>query len=1212
MPYRARPECPGVLRCLLVVVIAVIMLAAIDILACRLALKSPLFSETGGIKLVGAYARITNQASCFEMGASTPSGVSLPDFRSTDPVCLKVGQDGNWRMATGALGTLVGKGSENPARGTELPVPGKTRVNGVDFSLDVEIVRAPRLLVEPKSGSTIVVFNPLDTSKQTVSELQGSEISGGNGRPIQIRAGDGQVTTLHTGKRTLITVRKSDSSQNLQTPSSRTEDERVHLTVLDDDKPVPKKQSGSVAPFSVSVAGEVGNKESRRTFLLWPDTTEPLSGGRMVLRAFQKTRNPLRFWTTPEQMFSLSVTDPNFVVNLPDAVHGDLGVAEGTKDEILTIQGHSFRLKKMTLEGDSGSSAKTYLLVIRVPRGIRRYFPSWDDSALFHPYPFVSVGQCLTDASGSPSPTTGADGPNVTAPVTLAGRRTPAASEGPGLETPSDAQVDPTNESHPAFCREGKAFRITATDNSISSQVPIVGFNRRGSAALQARSRDSAQYGYDGDFFLTGDHLYQSSGQIYQLVDAATPASLVLFVAGAPFVLGLAALPLLWLLAVHQQRLWIRFDELNFPAGPNTILRRLTLLTPIVVAVLILSLMTIGSCFQLSLAASSQLAATGTYFNDFLVSGLLAIATVTLVLRWMLTRSTGSGDPTEKASWTWAGLGRGIQEGLLVLAIGAIMIGWVEPLVRHYLWRKAETWSFLPQATSNSRWLPIGLLILYASWWVVRRIFSRISTWDGMRGIQDLPTYIANLCNEQYDEIGKRYLALIGRYSGSTSDASEQESRSGKRVQAKEWWPLLRYFGRVLAFLLGWVFFPLAFARTCLPSKKFFENRFAKRGIGVASILLLFVCGFLSRHSGPFASLGKEAAPPLVLLWAASLIGALTRPSRNTTNEADSASNSRASSDILAVSCILAFSAAICFLPYLFRWVYDPRIVVVMFLASLASFGVWFLPDGAVTGKLLVHLLPFYVILAGIGWIFNDVGAMLAWVWTLSAMGAWVLMLNTSVADTGRSRWTWFGTLLCSIALVSVPLTLIGIVDWIRNVPALSAVADSMGLTRALSRFRLTAAPFYYNQGEWLTRVERLAATEPKVQHLHWISNLHSDVALNGLHHQLPAAHGLAIVLLGILFLGMALCFGEAFRYAVQFPEDRHRYLKAALVIATAFFGLGMFLFVHLGASLFDILPLTGIPCPWISHSKVVHIVMTTLVLGALCFAAEQASPEKG
>jgi hypothetical protein len=707
-----------------------------------------------------------------------------------------------------------------------------------------------------------------------------------------------------------------------------------------------------------------------------------------------------------------------------------------------------------------------------------------------------------------------------------------------------------------------------------------------GGLAIDAvlRAQDSAPVlpASTAPLHLTASDAVFVAGQVYLLTRESIPASLNLMLWLTPAVFLFAAIPLAWVLAHGIEMQWQTLARP--PVRLDSLLRFARIVAPAVGLVAIVGLLTAGAYFQLRLATSNDMAGHATYFNVFLTSGVESLAMSAAVIAWL------------DAAFEWNQALRSLSYAFWSMALGSVILLWIEPLAMQ---RLLHSDGGLPALREQNRFLfAVPLLFAAAGFLGLvlggrRRRPSRLSKWAGeFRG-----TY-----RDTYEDFVK----------------PQPDARG-----------LFGYLLRVFSFHVAWAVFPLViFLWRCLASRRvaagiitlrdafaiFRRNGSAEAaGEGILLRLWLLMAGlpipllWLACHRiAPLASLGKEAVPSFVVLWAAWELGRISFFVQ-TREAAGSAQNgSKASSlwpEAAMVSSAIAFMLAIFLLPSFFTWIYEPWIIAALILALIATcivfsaVGHWKSP-----AVLLFHALPFFAVLFMCSIVFNDYGALLVWAWALSWICAWALMLNALLTDPQQGWFSALGTLPCSLLLLCVPLMALGGFDSLRQTGILGEIHN---LSRPIGRFRLVAAPFYYGTGEWLAKVHLMAAG----QDVGWIPNLNSDVALNGQLALLPSQHhlfiGLFLALLCLLIFG----FGENFRYAAgsRDPQSRTQHLQAALMTGAVLFALGMLLFVHLGASVFDVLPLTGVPCPWLSHAPVCHIVMTPLVLAALAGSSASA-----
>jgi hypothetical protein len=355
---------------------------------------------------------------------------------------------------------------------------------------------------------------------------------------------------------------------------------------------------------------------------------------------------------------------------------------------------------------------------------------------------------------------------------------------------------------------------------------------------------------------------------------------------------------------------------------------------------------------------------------------------------------------------------------------------------------------------------------------------------------------------------------------------------------------------------------------------------------GVAAVI---IGGILTVPAVSLRNAGKEIVPPLIVLAAAWVGGRLT-------HFVLSSGGSKPLAVDLPVgrAGLLFIFALIMLVPLIFaRVVNYPRIVILcvgvigalMILLSVRkAFSLW--------ARWLWHLLPFFFMLLASAIAFRDFGAILVWTWALTLLGAWCIILTVHLKDHPRGTVHFLGAGLASLTLAVLPPTILGVFNYLRSWLNL----DNYGLERAVERFQLADNPFYYNAGEWLARVQVMATRQKPT---HWIANLSSDVALNGFWSLSPDGSAIFCIFLSLLLVVLLAAFLGMFR-AAALPLSKAGVagrLQSAFFAGTAFFGLLMLLLVHIGASVFDSLPLTGVPCPWLSHSNATHIVMTSLVI---------------
>lgn len=934
---------------------------------------------------------------------------------------------------------------------------------------------------------------------------------------------------------------------------------------------ISRHQRGSMGKTSVTWA-DVSSRQTPVSLtldgtheLIWPGSARYLPAVNAVIR--------VGTGVTGRKVYIAS-TDP--ATELGGLMPDDAGIASGTLDDDAMYGKQNLRVAQYRLTEAANAVRLVALYHVQEPARWWDFvhgepFQTWTDPAIYNPYAAVPLTACASsdqktvlwivpektarEISGSTNDAKGAIKPVFPAAWV------PEASRGQSAQ----------------FCVERSSVQIKGLSSEGKPIPPPLDAVRpfSGRAPQLPSGQTTLQ-------LRTGDQIFLA-GQIF-LVGGAESARPVNQMAGlTPLVFLLAAMPIAWLLSARIIR---QFSALWQTVAPGKFLRGLLILAPAGALAAIVGMLTIGAYYQLRLATEKELAGNPHYFNVFLTSGVDALAAAVIIgaiLEYGFN-SRGVGQ-----ALGLAGISAGLGSGLL---LGA------EPFLRATAYSHPITgapWStffsdparmLIPGAI-----LAAGALFLFASMRDVRK--------DSIPGV----------LRRLGDRCGKMRQGFANSY---------HEHYAGR----ESFFSCMRYY-------LAWGLFPLATARLiCLrkrqplePFRKLmtdarilfrvgvpedrqrlaFFRRLVKYswtllqvvGLALAPLLLVYS---LSRFT-------KEAVPPVIVLWAAWVLGRISYWAQSDQSATPVIGGGGWFQTAIIVVCALLFAGGMLILPWLFKKIYEPVWVVssafglLMLGSAMRVVRAWRVP-----GVLLFHILPFFLILFLTSVVFRDFGAVLVWTWALGWMSAWALALNVLLADPEQGWSVTLGALPCSLLLLWLPMTVLGFFRLV--MPYLTQVDAFL---RATNRFRLVAAPFYYNSGEWLARVQLIAA---RVRGVAWVPNLHSDVALNGLANFLSQEKGLYNALMAIVLGLLILAFSDTFRYAASASNYAvaARHLQSAFVSATALFGLGMLIFVHLGASVLDVLPLTGVPCPWLSHALNEHTVMTCLVLGTLMTASESAS----
>ena len=1135
-------------------------------------------SERSGLKLIAHYARIPDGTGLLRLGMSSRDDIVLPDFSTEDSARLLIGK-GAWKLTPGT----GGRASE----GAILSVPGRYLISFNHRRVKLELNDTIQIEIRrPGYKPSITFINSKLGNTKELPEIDANLVPGTNGMSI-FRNGKFQV------------LKKDDKISIGETRLTWTKQEPFRTPL------VLTRSEGSGSP---------------EEHLIWPGSSLYLPEEQLMITAGGGRSRPVRISSTNPE--------PDLTVS-PDV--GNVGIVNGSIGDFLSVGSKHYRLAVLRESNDKVRVGTELAVLLRSPEGFNPWrflwggsFQSWNDPAVFHPYTFIPVAAC-----GSTAPSTAIWIPSVSRNPSIQDISTTLESSTLVAGRYSLISLIPPNWMDQAqrdrpvvVCTSGSAFQITsfAGDGS-AAPAPLDGILGPHDATLRLPGRETLTSASAGDAIFY-------AGRVYLLTGANIPFSLKLFVGLTPFVFVVAAMPLVWILsnrlAIQRKQLLRTESGIDL----NRFLRLGAVIAPTIGLAAIVGMMTVGGYFQLRLATSSQLAGHPKYYNVFLTSCVEALAFAAVLVKWL------------ESKWSSAGLIKAISFGCLSLGLSTAILLWVEPALYKGLATSIQPTELAFQQRTGASWLIPGLFLFLAAiiyrWATCRPEDSMGGKGsvqaEGTGAIQRRPTtLVKNLSGRwswfqnkfaehyytAYEKIGLPSPSRPSTEASSLTTVPDYLHTHVYRVRPLVYlWELVMYFLRLLFFYVTWLLFPLwRFVRSEYSEQfqwKLTTRRACKVSLVFAVCELPVFAVFVAAKLNPqVANVGKQALPPLLVLWAAWILGRVSVFAQNEQRSLrDSDGTPRPLSVAITLLCALAFAAGMFFLPRFFNWIYEPKVMMANWCAiMLVCIAIWILPEWRVCGIMLFHVLPFFGVLFLTSLAFSDYGALLVWTWTLSWIGAWALMLNVLLADPRKVWYICIGNLLCSLLLLGLPLTLLGTFNLLRGDS--NAFIGTLGMNRALGRFRLAAAPFYYDAGEWLANVQLMAVGEKNV---HWIPNLNSDVALNGLHYLLPREHYLFAGLFFLVIVLLAAAFGETFRYAVRSTgvAESTENLQAALITATALFGIGMLLFVHLGASLFDILPLTGVPCPWLSHSLVTHIVMTSLTVVVLVFASDCALRDRG
>lgn len=909
-----------------------------------------------------------------------------------------------------------------------------------------------------------------------------------------------------------------------------------------------RKNDGTTTPLFITSGDS--------TELIWPGESRYLASVGGVIALESGRHRALR----------ISSTDPS--ATLESFPGGAVpGKASGAISDILRFNGRSYQIRTF------GYGNVNFVALYRIQKSTPLWsflvggsFHQWRDPAIYSPNRFIPLTECASqtlrialwipsEKSNLPESIIGSGESRVTQSVRVEYR--------PVLLTPPTWVTAAARGRGAVFCRQGDEYRVTGLTESGTVIPPPV------DAVWRSHERIPQLLDRDRSLLSPGDIVF-IAGQGYLLTASAMPRSLKLITALTPFPFVLAAWPLAWVLSCRMSRQWraIRQATISVDWYPRAAL----MLGPIVVLAAITGMLTIGAYFQLRLAVSSRLAGSPVYFSTFLTSGVEALATAALLVRLLDT------------NFNLKRLPRSAAFAFLSLALGTVALLWIQPAIY-----AAACASQFPAGLPSSARLTLLEMLIPAVFLIIAWLLYLLPDPLPDKPIKD-PRRL---------DWWQRFLSCYhDSYDAWVTPTSRREN-----IQPRILKPV--------SFYLAWAIFPACLLRWSYINKdsrwpRTHSGRFLRAVEMAVCISPLVLLAVGARLFTPIANLGKEAVPAVIVLWAAWVLGRVSFYVQATqeTNAHRPGPVEWLGNAVMAGSSLVFFSG-ILLLPYFFDWIYEPAIIAkISFILLVAILATRYVPAWRAPAALLFHILPFFGVLLFCSFVFNDFGALLVWTWALSWVGAFALMLNVLLADPQLSWRSGIGALPTSTLLLSLPLTILGGFNYLRQ--TFGWLGEVHGLMRPIGRFRLVAAPFYYDSGEWLARVQLMAAGEQGIQ---WIPNLNSDVALNGLRYFLPKEHFLFIGLFSTVVIVLLLAFTESFRYAARSPEieTSTENLRTALVTATALFGLGMLLFVHLGASVFDILPLTGVPCPWLSNAFVCHIVMTCLIIGVLVMASERA-----
>jgi len=1084
--------------------------------------EGSLYLESGGLKPIAHYARITSRGTSvlqLRIGNQTLDDVVMPDLpAASSGRLLIIGR--SWELAPGPSGDPVGNTS-SAALGHTLAVPGTYSIRRGLRRADFRIEDASRIEISiPGLAPTEAWLRP--GSQQLVA-------TGG----LAVRFNSGGLSIDRHGK-----------TATLARPGHVSVDGAMVAWIRDD----PAK-----TPVFMTLAG--GNE------LFWPGTVRYLPEVEAVISCDSGRR------------IRISSTDP---ISTLEAHPGGVMAsgAKGTLNTPLLFHGRTYRV--LTFDLSSRTESIALVALLRTPGAYSPWaflkggpIQSWNDAALYNPYPFVPVAECGSTgaqtslwipASARRSPYSG----QLSTPARNTGSANPAPTP-PSWITPGESGRGTQ------ICRQGEEFHLTGLTEAGSVIAPPM------DAVLMNRGSSPRPPGESVSLALSAGDVIFTGGQVYLLTGRDTPPSLALIAGLIPLTFIAAAGPLAWLLGRRLSCHWVSMCRTG-----DWWLRLALVLAPVVGLAAIVGMLTVGAYFQLLLAASSQLAGHPAFFETFLTSGVEALAGAAFLARMY---EAGSGKR----------LLRSLGFASLSLGIGSAVLLWIEPAL-HRVTGAPQLPPGLPMFSSLS--LTSGLLpafFLIAAFSLLRNRDRRI---PAVAAGQDATFVLWQRFVDCYHGVYQRWVTA-------------GDSKSSMRPR----------FIRPLLYYIGWAAFPLLVWRLACAKQdpgNGPRSLLAKAGSTVGFLICALPVPLLLvavRIFPLLGNLGKEAIPALVVLWAAWVLGRISFFVQARQTEYGAPLARRVPGKTVMLLSAVVFMFSILLLPRFFDWIYEPKIITLAIVSSVLTCIVtcWY-PAWRTPATLLFHVLPFFGVLFLCCIVFNDFGALLVWTWALSWIGAWALMLNVLLADPESGWATALGTLPCSLILLFIPLTVLGAFNL--SSQRLSWIANAHSLHRPVGRFRLVAAPFYYDSGEWLAKVQLMAAGQEGSR---WIPNLNSDVALNGLRYFLPREHYFFLWLLLLVLIMLILAFSDNFRYAARAAETVSvtEHLQTALFTAVALFGLGMLLFVHLGASVFDVLPLTGVPCPWLSNAIICHVVMTSLVMAALITASERAlkrggSPDAG
>jgi hypothetical protein len=842
---------------------------------------------------------------------------------------------------------------------------------------------------------------------------------------------------------------------------------------------------------------------------------------------------------------------------------------------------------------------------------------SADDGALYEPYRRTTVLPCSEPADRQQAVWVRAAADNVSAQLVSGPMAARAVGTDKVRRLPPPRPVTGSLVSQGLMvCSDGAAFDVTSLDEKGPATHSALAAVADGSGWPPRPAQPP------GQTRLAANDVIFFGGQILQLVPGGRRAAEgVLFIV-LPLLLLATAAPLALHLGAWQVRAVREIGRLK-DVQEGLYLRRLAAITPGLALPLLLGLMLVGMVYQLRLATDSALVANPVYLRTVAVADVLALVAASALVAALTAVRPESGRPGLMAR-AGASVGAMIRLAAPAALLASIVVCWIEPALYRGTAPAATVWQGATDVPLSFSLIPIapGVVVLLC----LRSVRRALSAATASIGRTSMGTHAHRLRRRIGDSTARPGRWLRDRWHAYRPaslyerfvDPYERrfEEHLGKPVGqvTRFLWLGLLVAATVWAYAmqrLTWYAVPIPIVILVglawfLPGGRWFLVWLRRLTLAVGSTLLFFLIpiaiGVVLASVGLGRnSIGKEFIPPVLLLAAAVIGGHMSeyvlalhrRPSG-----AGSVRRVRGSAVVILAGAV-AFGAFLAAPPYWVSLVFADEFLILWGSAiALALLTLSLTKAGYGPALLLRTALPFLAGLAVVALLYRDYGSAMVWAWSLSLVTAWALVLSTLTDDTtfGVRPWALTG----AVALAMLPFTVLSLVDFIREREAGLAIASGLG--RAFQRFELVPATFYFDVGEWVARARLMAAG---LLSQGWIPNLNSDLALIGLAALLPS--GLNLFAGFFLTLGALLAFSLACTFrlvTVATPDQQRARIRATLVLAAAVFGTGMLMLIHLNTALSDLLPLTGVPAPWVSNANLTHLSITCLILCALTMGA--------